>query len=271
MQIKETELNLFDSVESLIEKIQAEPVDSDVHVIVLKTDNKTMQTTEKSYNLKIWGKSILQWTTSAFGSCPITFVDADLNSSIQSLVLPHLSGKKWTAIFYADTPLLTRKTFLNILDYVQTKCLDGLKLARGYIFNTEFLKNSNNLNGIAKTDLFADDFFAIFNMTQFQEASQTLKTKILNHHKQNGVQILDDNSTFIDADAEIENDVVIFPNNVIAGGSVIKSGSIIEPFCTIKNSVVGKNCRLRSNYLENATLKDGTQTKPFEIFEGDSK
>lgn len=271
MQIKETELNLFDSVESLIEKIQSQPVDSDVQVFILKINNKTMQTSEKSYDLKIWGKSILEWTKSAFGSCPITEIEADINSNIQSLVVPHLLNKKWTAIFYADTPLFSRKTFLNILDYAQTKCLNALKLARGYVFNTEFLKTAKNFLDITKTDLFADEFFAIFNMTQLQEASQILKKRILNHHKQNGVQILDDNSTFVDADVTIENDVVLFPNTVIQGNSVIQSGTIVEPFCTIKNSVIGKNCKLRSNHITNTTLKDGTDAKPFCVFEGENK
>lgn len=271
MQIKETDLNLFDSVESLIEKIQAQPVDSDVLVVVLKTDNKTLGVSQKSYDTKIWGKSILEWTKLAFGNCPVVEIEADLNSTIQSLVLPHLSDKKWTAIFYADTPLLSRKTFLSLLDYAQTKCLNSLKLTRGYIFNTEFLKTADNLLGIQKTDLFFEDFFAIFNMNQLQEASKTLKARILASHKQNGVQILDDNTTFVDADVKIENDVVIFPNNVIEGNTIIKSGSKILPFCHLKNCIVEKNCTLHANVAENFDFKENTITKPFETFFGGEK
>ncbi len=266
MQIKETELNLFDSVESLIEKIQAQPVDSDVLVVVLKTDNKTMGLKQKSYDTKIWGKSILEWTKSAFGDCPIVEIDADRNSTIQSLVVPHLQNKKWTAIFYSDTPLLSRKTFLSVLDYAQTKCLDALKLERGYIFNTEFLKAAQNLSGTPKTDLFAEDFFAIFNMLQLQEASKVLKSRILNYHKQNGVHILDDNTTFVDADVEIESDVTIFPNTVLEGTTIVKSGSQILPFCHLKNCTVEKNCVLHATVAENHAFKEGTKTKPFETF-----
>ena len=39
MEIKELETDLFDSVETLIQKISLEPVDSDTSVIILKIHN----------------------------------------------------------------------------------------------------------------------------------------------------------------------------------------------------------------------------------------
>lgn len=264
MEIKELETDLFDSVETLIQKISLEPVDSDTSVIILKIHNPAFQTIEKSYNLKLLGKTMVEWLTKSFGSCPIKELETDMKADILSTIKPHLSNKKWTAVFYADTPLLDRKTFLNILDYAQVKNIDALKLERGYIFNTEFLKKATHLFFETDEQKFSPEaFLSVFNMEKLEYATQILKNRILAFHQQNGVQIVDKNSTYIDGDAEIGKNVIIYPNTTISGASIIEDGVQLGPNCTIVDSKIKKNNKLFNCYIENSEIKEKTTIKPF--------
>ena len=264
MEIKELETDLFDSVETLIQKISLEPVDSDTSVIILKIHNPAFQTEEKSFNLNILGKKMVDWLKQAFSSCPIKEIETDMKADIISTIKPHLTDKKWTAVFYADTPLLERKTFLNILDYVQVKNIDALKLERGYIFNTEFLKNASHVFFSVEEQKFApDNFLTVFNMEQLELATNILKNRILTSLQQNGVQIVDKATTYVDGDAEIGKNVVIYPNTTILGPCVISDHVVLGPNCTIKNSKIGKQNTLTHCYIENSEIKEKTAVKPF--------
>ena len=264
MEIKELETDLFDSVETLIQKISLEPVDSDTSVIILKIHNPAFQTDEKSYNLKLLGKTMVEWLKQIFGSCPIKEIETDQKADILSTIKPHLTNKKWTAVFYADTPLLERKTFLNILDYVQVKNINALKLERGYVFNTEFLKQSNHIFFEPEEQKFSQEgFLSVFNMEKLEYATQVLKTRIIAFHQQNGVQIVDKNSTYIDNDANIGKNVIIYPNTIISGNSTIEDGVHLGPNCTIINSTVKKKNSLANCFIENSEIKEKTTVKPF--------
>ena len=262
MEIKEADVDLFEDIETLIQKIELEPVDKDVNVIILKIHNPAFQTDEKSYNLNLLGRKMIDWVKLAFNN-NITEIETDMKSDIISVVKPHLTENKYTAIFYADTPLLDRKVFLNIMDYFQIKKLEALKLERGYVFLTDFLKNNNHLQTITNCDLYKDSFLTVFNMSQLELANQILKNKIIFNHQQKGVLITDKNSTYIEADVQIGKNVIIYPNNSIIGITSIGDNVVIEPFCTIKSSVIQKNNILKNAYIENSEIKENTKIKPF--------
>ena len=262
MEIKEADVDLFEDIETLIQKIELEPVDKDVNVIILKIHNPAFQTDEKSYNLNLLGRKMIDWVKLAFNN-NITEIETDMKSDIISVIKPHLTENKYTAIFYADTPLLERKVFLNIMDYMQVKRLEALKLERGYVFLTDFLKNSNHLQTIATCDLYKESFLTVFNMAQLELANQILKNKIISNHQQKGVLIIDKNSTYIEADVQIGKNVIIYPNNSLIGTTSIGDNVIIEPCCTIKSSVIEKNNILKNSYIENSEIKENTKIKPF--------
>ncbi len=264
MEIREAEKELFGSVESLLESIKREPVDSDVHVILLKINNPAVQTPTETYKLNLFGKTLAEWVKLAFNTCPITELVCDMSFDILSTIKPHLSTKKYTAVFFADTPLFQRKTFLNIMDWVQTKRMNVCKLERGFVFVTDFVRNAEKIYAITEPhDFGKEDFFTVFNMSQLENAGQILKNRILNYHEQNGVLFKDKKSTFIDADVTIGKNVTIFPNNIISGASLIEDGAEIGPFCVIKSSKIGKDVKICSCYVENSELTSGTEVLPF--------
>ncbi|MBR1925472.1 MAG: hypothetical protein IJ837_01290 [Clostridia bacterium] len=262
MEIKEADVDFLEDIETLIQKIELEPVDKDVHIIILKIHNPALLTDEKSYNLNLMGKKMIDWVKLAF-SGNITEIETDMKSDIISTIKPHLTENKYTAIFYADTPLLDRKTFLNIMDYMQIKRFEALKLERGYVFLTDYLKNSEHLQSINSCDLFKENFLTVFNMNQLELANQILKNKIISSHQQKGVLIVDKNSTYIESDVKIGKNVIIYPNNAIMGESEIGDNVVIEPFCTIKSSKIHKNSVLKNCYIENSEIKEKSNIKPF--------
>ena len=264
MEIKELETDLFDSVETLIQKISLEPVDGDTAVIILKIHNPAFQTDEKSFNLKILGKTMVQHLKSAFPNCPVKEIETDMKSDILSTITPHLTDKKWTAVFYADTPLLERKTFLNILDYVQVKNLDALKLERGFVFKTETLKNSNHIFFSPEEHKFSqENFLSVFNMEQLEIATKILQNRILSFHQQNGVLIVDKQSTHIDSTSVIGKNVVIEPNTFILGNSIIEDGCTIGPNATIINSKIQNGTTISHAYVENSEISKKMKIMPF--------
>lgn len=269
MEIRTIDRDFSGSVESLWEKIQRDPVDSDVAVIILKIHNPAIMTDRKSYELMLWGKTLTQWLKLAFDTCPVTEVVCDMGSDILSTIRPHLGEKKYTAVFYCDSPLLQRKTFLNILDWVQTKKLNVCKLERGFVFVTDYIRTAEKIYAATEPhDFGKEDFFTVFNLQQLHGAGQILRNRILNFHQQNGVQIVDAATTFIDADVTIGANVTLFPNTVLMGQCEIGDNVTVEPFCTIKSSKIGNGATLASCYIESSEIAEKAQVKPFTTIIG---
>ena len=70
-------------------------IDKDVAVILLLADNKSFKTEDKSYDLKVFGKSMKSWVKMAVGDCKVTEVKASMSDGVVTLVKPHLSNKKY--------------------------------------------------------------------------------------------------------------------------------------------------------------------------------
>ncbi len=259
MQIK-TDLEI--DIQSFFEKCKI-TTDNDVDVLILKTNNPALLSEQKSYEIKVWGKSILNWCLSAFENFDVTEIECNTTNDILSTIKPYLKNKKYTAVFYADTPLLQNKTFLNILDYVQAKSITICQLERGWIFETESVKNSTSLSNINQYPVAKEDFFCVFNQAQLSIASDILRKRILTKHLQNGVQILDVNSCFIDDDVVIEKNVIIYPNNTILNGTIINNNVVLKPNNILNNCVINKNVELCFCVAENCTIKKSP--KPFSF------
>jgi len=242
---------------------EAEKLDSDVAVIILKVHNPAFLTTAKSYDIKIWGRTSAEWLSLAFDACPITYVECGMESDILSVIKPHLSDKKYTAVFYADTPLITRKTFLSIMDYVKTKRLNVAKLKRGYVFVTDFIKEASNIYSTQSIYCDETDFVPMFNLSDLAVVTEVLHSRIIEFHRQNGVLIVDAASTFIDADVVVGKNVVVYPNNTISGLSVLLDSVTLEVGNIIINSKIGVNCLLSASVIDNSDLKSNTTLAPF--------
>ncbi|MBI4301587.1 MAG: bifunctional UDP-N-acetylglucosamine diphosphorylase/glucosamine-1-phosphate N-acetyltransferase GlmU [Chloroflexi bacterium] len=78
-----------------------------------------------------------------------------------------------------------------------------------------------------------------------------------------GVSFIHPPSAFIDANVEIGEDTVIYPNTTIAGKTQIGQGCHIGPNAIITDSVIGNGCRVQASVVEGSILEEGVDVGPF--------
>lgn len=247
----ELESNVNLSINVKPQKKDLSWIADDVLVIILLNKNTNFKGTFKPYEIEIFGKKMWEWVALCADECIIKTLPCTEESDILSLIKPMLTDAKYTAVFYSDTPLLTRETFLEILDYIEYRQQNVLKLSRGYVFNTDYIKNASSIVNNQVVYFNEEDFLTCYDYKQLALASEILKSRILDFHLKNGVQIQDLSTTFIDSDVVIESGVIIEANNIIKG-----------------QSFIGKNCRLKPfNYIENSIISDGVSLSFSSIIE----
>jgi len=100
--------------------------------------------------------------------------------------------------------------------------------------NTYVVENSNEIIGINTRK-------------QQAEAEKILRSRIIDQHLTNGVTIIDPDTTFIDSEVEIAQDVTIYPFNYLEGRTKIGANTVINQNCKLKDAVIADNVNIRSN------------------------
>jgi bifunctional UDP-N-acetylglucosamine pyrophosphorylase / glucosamine-1-phosphate N-acetyltransferase len=79
-----------------------------------------------------------------------------------------------------------------------------------------------------------------------------------------GVSFIDAKTVFIDPDAKIGMDTIIYPNVIIEGRTEIGTGCIIYPNSRISNSRIGKMVTIKdSTIIESSIVREGATLGPF--------
>lgn len=224
-------------------------------VVVVKTLNGVPS------DFEICGKKMIDWVCLATSGCKRRFID-DNDNLIESLKT-HCEGFNYVAVFYCDTPLLKKSTFIEIMNYFSKNRMNVLKLSRGYVFKTEFLKTAKMLMSSAVVDFDTEDFVVVDNSEKLSLAFDVLKERILNYHKQNGVVLFGENTIFIDADVEIEQGAIIYPNNVLKGQSYIGKNAVVESGNYIYDSIICDGVFVCHSYIENSKVEKDKMVGPF--------
>ncbi|MCP5096173.1 MAG: NTP transferase domain-containing protein [Chloroflexi bacterium] len=79
----------------------------------------------------------------------------------------------------------------------------------------------------------------------------------------NGVTLIDPDSTFIDPDVTIGQDSVIWPHSYLQGNTVIGEDCVIGPNAIVRNAQVGNDCRIEQAVVEGCVVLNGTAVLPF--------
>lgn len=261
----ETENVDLDSIDTLWSKSTLkEQIDNDVAVIILKIHHPAFTGNLRSYEMSVCGKTMTEWVSLAFDKCPILEIETTVQDDILQTIKPYLSDKKYTAVFYADTPLLQRKTFLSCLDFAQTKRMNVCKFERGYIFVTDYIRTAEKLYSSTLPNFAGlQDFKLVCDMDTFSQAESILKKRIIDFHLSNGVQILDTIWTSIDADVVIGENVIIYPQNILQGKTVIGDNVVLQVGNTIINSQIGDNCKLMHSVINESKITKNSVIEPF--------
>lgn len=243
-------------------------LEENVNVIILLNKNPSFVGVNRPFDLEICGKKMWKYVELAASAYRVKTTIITPETNIFQVVKPMLTGSRWTLILYSDTPLIQKSTIEEIIDYAQTKGISALKLARGYIFDTQYLKQADGMASENICHFGTEDFMVAFDARQLEFITQIMKSRIIEFHQHNGVIIMDNNTTFIDADVVIESGVIIHPFNVIKGNSIISRSTTLKSGNIIENSIVAEGCTLLGASLLNAKISAGKTVGAFEKIEG---
>ncbi|MGB8984087.1 MAG: bifunctional UDP-N-acetylglucosamine diphosphorylase/glucosamine-1-phosphate N-acetyltransferase GlmU [Anaerolineales bacterium] len=111
-----------------------------------------------------------------------------------------------------------------------------------------------------------DDFIetiGINTRVHLSEAEAALRTRINREHMLNGVSLMDPAATYIEVGVKIGRDTTILPNTYLHGNTEIGEANLIGPNTIIRDSRIGKRCKVLASVLEGAVLEDDVDMGPF--------
>ncbi|QGU00542.1 N-acetylglucosamine-1-phosphate uridyltransferase [Candidatus Syntrophocurvum alkaliphilum] len=126
----------------------------------------------------------------------------------------------------------------------------------------EILKNDNKTVAVYKANN-SEEFHGINNRIQMSTAEKILRMRKNLELMENGVTIMDPETTFIDKDVSIGADTTILPFTIIQGKTVIGSGCEIGPQTRINDTQIGNNVVIENSRIKEAEISDACIIGPF--------
>ena len=234
----------------------------DVQIFVLRPQNSFLVENKFDFSESLSGLSLGGWIKSATDD-NIRFLDFHSSDNILLRIKPYLSTKKYVLILYIDTPLIVTDLVNQIIDYFRDKKIDAAKFNRGYIFESEFIKNNGNIENIEEIKIDTDLFTVVKDELSLSFVSQKISERIINKHLNNGVKIICRNTVKIDARVRINKNAKIYPNNILSGDSFIKEDVVLYPMNYIKNSAIMAGATVSGSTIENSIIKESSKVGPF--------
>lgn len=115
-----------------------------------------------------------------------------------------------------------------------------------------------------------DETRGINSRVQLAEAEAIMRKRINEFHMDNGVTLIDPNTTYIGADVRIGNDTIIYPNNTLEGKTLIGKGVLLHPNNRIENSVIEDDVTVASSVILSSKVGKKTTVGPFAYIRPDS-
>ncbi len=146
----------------------------------------------------------------------------------------------------------TKKEFY-LTDIIKIFYAQGLKIESVSTESTEEILGINSKNDLAK-------------------AHDIIRWRILSRLMQSGVTIMDPNATFIDEEAVIGKDTIIYPHVMIEGKNYIGKNCKVGPFCRIRGNCHIEDNVLIGNFVEivRTSIKSNTKIK-HQCYLGDAE
>lgn len=134
--------------------------------------------------------------------------------------------------------------------------------AQGEYYLTDIVKWAveNHLNAQSYVLKNKEEIFGINSKVQLAEATKLMNKRTVTKLMEEGVQIVDPESTFISPETTIGADTIILPNVYITGKNTIGKNCKIGPFAHIRDgATIGNNVRI-GNFVEvkKSVIKDNT-------------
>lgn len=109
----------------------------------------------------------------------------------------------------------------------------------------------------------AEEFSGVNDRWQLANAERSMRRRILRGHAENGVTILDIDSTSIGIDVELGQDCIIESGSLIGGKTRIGRNCVIGPFTSIEDATIGSDCKVLMSHLRRCEISDRVSIGPF--------
>ncbi|MGI1691589.1 bifunctional UDP-N-acetylglucosamine diphosphorylase/glucosamine-1-phosphate N-acetyltransferase GlmU [Thermoanaerobacter uzonensis] len=136
--------------------------------------------------------------------------------------------------------------------------------AQGEYYLTDAVEIIKKMGGkIGAFTASAEEIMGVNSRIQLSDAERVMRKRINYRHMENGVTIIDPETTYIGAEVEIAPDTVILPGCVIEGKTVIGSDCEIGPNCRIVDSHIGDGCNIMYSVILSSKLGNDIKVGPF--------
>ena len=126
----------------------------------------------------------------------------------------------------------------------------------------EILKNKGEIVTAFKTEEF-EETIGVNDRVALSQAEQIMRRRVNQYHMQNGVTLIDPQTTYIDSDVEIGSDTVIMPGTMISGRTTIGPDCQIGPNSEIKNCEIGEATVIRQSVAHDSQIGSNVNIGPF--------
>ncbi len=108
-----------------------------------------------------------------------------------------------------------------------------------------------------------DETMGVNDRVALSQAEQLMRERLNRWHMQQGVTIIDPQSTYIEADVQIGQDVVLYPGTHLKGQTVIGEDCVIGPSTEIKDSTIESQTTVKLSVVHDSLVGKQVTVGPF--------
>jgi bifunctional UDP-N-acetylglucosamine pyrophosphorylase/glucosamine-1-phosphate N-acetyltransferase len=114
----------------------------------------------------------------------------------------------------------------------------------------------------------ADTALGVDDRARLAQAERIMRTRILRRHMLDGVTITDPETTYIDADVRLAEDVTVLPNCYLHGATTVTANAVVGPGTTLRNARIGEHSVVQSSVIEDSSIGSRVMVGPFAHVRG---
>ena len=133
---------------------------------------------------------------------------------------------------------------LYLTELIEIGCAQNVRIGSVYASNT-------------------NESLGVNNRVQLSQVESVQCKILLEHLMIRGVTIRDPETVYVDADVNVGKDSTILPNTMILGDTKIGTGCVVGPGSTIKDSVIGNDCRVNNSCIERSVVNENVEIGPY--------
>ncbi len=117
---------------------------------------------------------------------------------------------------------------------------------------------------VAVTSEDRDEILGVNSREQLAIVNKILHRRIARSHMENGVTIVDPETTFVDKKVKIGRDSIIYPFTILEGETVVGEKCHIGPNAHLISALLGDRVRCRQVVIEDKKIKGGRDIGPYK-------